>query len=300
MLVELVRTTTQDGLRLDGALSVPSGEIPSGDIPSGAPTSGVAAFLFLHGVGGTFYGGSLFQSLEASMLALGSAVLRVNTRGHGSVNMIATTRGADRYGAAFEIVDECRHDVSGWVDFLLERGYGRVVVVGHSLGAIKSVYAQALAPHPSVVAVIAASPPRLSHAAFQNGPRSAEHFASLAAAREHIASGNPDQLFTATFPFPMLISAATYVDKYGPDERYNFLPLVSKLGVPTLFTYGQLELETGGVAFAGLPEAIADAKTASAKIQVATISGADHFYTGKYDDLAEVLEAWVVESFGSG
>lgn len=285
MLVELVRTTTPDGLRLDGALVVPSGSQP--------PVVAVDAFLFLHGVGGTFYGGSLFQALQSSFLDLGSAVLRVNTRGHGSVTMIATTSGAGRYGAALEVVDECRHDVRAWVDWLVERGYGRIGLVGHSLGAIKSVYATALEPHPNVACVLAASPPRLSYAAFQHGPGAAEHFASLAAARQHLADGQPDALFTASFPFPMLISAATYLDKYGPEERYHFLPYVDRLTAPTLFTYGQVELETGGVAFAGLPEAIRAAASGVTAVRVATVAGADHFYTGKYDELAAVMVDWV-------
>jgi pimeloyl-ACP methyl ester carboxylesterase len=285
MLVELVRTTTKDGLRLDGALSVPVDN----------ETLGVAvdAFVFLHGVGGSFYGGALFQKLQSAFLKLGSAVVRVNTRGHGSVSMIATTGGASRYGAAFEVVDQCRYDVRAWVDCLVERGYQRIGVVGHSLGAIKAVYAIALESHPSVVCVLAASPPRLSYAAFQNSPRSADHFSSIDAARAYVADGKPDQLFTASFPFPMLICAATYLDKYGPDERYHFLPLVSKLSVPTLFTYGQLELESGGVAFAGLPDAIQTAAANVPSIQVTTIPGADHFYTGKYGELATAMADWV-------
>ncbi len=289
MLVELVRTTTRDGLRLDGALSVP----PDNQTLDVA----VDAFVFLHGVGGTFYGGALFQSLETSFLNLGTAVVRVNTRGHGSVSMIATTGGAGRYGAAFEVVDQCRIDVKAWVDWLVERGYRRVGLVGHSLGAIKSVYASALESHPNVACVLAASPPRLSYTAFQNSPRAADHFSSLEDAREHVADGRPNQLFTARFPFPMLICAATYLDKYGPDERYHFLPLVEKLSVPTLFTYGHLELEAGGVAFAGLPDAIQAAATNATSIQVTTIPGADHFYTGKYDELAAVMAAWVRAEF---
>jgi len=284
MLVELVRTTTKDGLRLDGALSVPLDNQP--------PVVAVDAFVFLHGVGGAFYGGALFQTLQTSFLNLGSAVVRVNTRGHGSVSMIATVGGAGRDGAAFEVVDQCRHDVRAWVDWLVERGYDRIGLLGHSLGAIKSVYAEALESHPHVTCVLAASPPRLSYAAFQNGPRSADHFSSITAAREHVAAGRPDQLFTAKFPFPMLLCAATYLDKYGPDERYNFLLHVDKLNVPTLFTYGQSELDSGGVAFAGLPDAIESVVTDATSVQVVTIPGADHFYTGKHDELATVMADW--------
>ena len=128
----------------------------------------------------------------------------------------------------------------------------------------------------------------------QNSPRSSDHFSSIADARAYVADGSPNQLFTARFPFPMLICAATYLDKYGTDERYNFLPLVDKLSLPTLFTYGQIELESGSVAFDGLPDAIAAQATNETSIQITTVPGADHFYTGKYGELADVMAAWVL------
>jgi pimeloyl-ACP methyl ester carboxylesterase len=173
----------------------------------------------------------------------------------------------------------------------------RIGLVGHSLGAIKAVYSAAHAPHPNVATVIAASPPRLSHRAFQVGQRSHDFFESLATARQFMKEGRPEQLFTAKFPFPLLISAASYVDKYG-DERYNILKFVSRVKCPTLFTYGSIELEQGGVAFAGLPDAIDQAVSGAQEagrslVEVVTIPDADHFYTGKYDELAQTAAKWL-------
>lgn len=282
MHVELARTTTSDGLKLDGALSTPTVQ------PS---STRVDALVLLHGVGGSFYSGSMWSALLPPLLDLGVAAVRVNTRGHGSVNMIAGDGGPVRGGAAFEVVDQCRHDIDAWVDFLADRGFERVGLLGHSLGAIKAVYSQAHRPHPNVACVIAASPPRLSYSAFQNSPRSAEHFESISTAKQHIKESRPEALFTARFPFPLLISAASYLDKYGPDERYNILKFVDKLTCPTLFTYGQIELEQGGVAFAGLPDAIRG--TADSGVDIRCIDGADHFYTDRYEALIGAITDWL-------
>ena len=289
MQVELVRARTSDGLRLDGSLALPT--------HLSTDTSTVDAVVLLHGVGGSFFGGAMFDPLAARLVELGIAVLRVNTRGYGAVNMIATDGGATRGGAAFEIVDQCRHDVTAWCDFLVQRGMSRIGLIGHSLGAIKALYASAFATHENVVRVIAASPPRLSHSAFHHDPRSHDFFDSLAVAKQHIQAGHPEQLITARFPFPLLITAASYVDKYG-DERYNILKFVSQVASPALYIYGSIELEHGGVAFAGLPEAIqravrqADAPS-HPKLEVTTIAGADHFYTGKSDELTDVVANWL-------
>ncbi|MEO8495898.1 MAG: alpha/beta hydrolase family protein [Planctomycetota bacterium] len=289
MLVELVRTKTSDGLRLDGSLALAT------DKPAESPV--VDAAILLHGVGGSFFGGALFEPLSERLLELGIAVLRVNTRGYGSVSMIATDGGATRGGAAFEVVDQCRYDINAWCDLLVARGLSRIGLVGHSLGAIKAIYSAAHAPHPHVVKVLAASPPRLSQAAFQAGPRSHDFFESLSTAKQHVKEGRPEHLITAKFPFPLLISAASYVDKYG-DERYNILKFVSQVACPTLFTYGSIELAHGGIAFAGLPDAIQQAvsetQTAGrSKVDVVTIADADHFYTGKHDELAGVAATWL-------
>ena len=285
MLVELVRTKTSDGLRLDGTLALPAAEAD--------PSTIVDAVILLHGVGGSFFSGAMFEPLSARLLAQGVSVLRVNTRGYGAINMIATDGGATRGGAAFEVVDQCRYDVSAWCDLLVERGMSRIGLIGHSLGAIKAVYSAATAPHPKVATVIAASPPRLSHSAFQHGPRSHDFFESLETARRLLKEGHPEQLITAKFPFPLLISAASYVDKYG-DERYNILKYVSQVQCPMSFVYGSIELEQGGVAFAGLPEAIEQAllepdDSGGPAVSVTTIPGADHFYTGKYEELARAV-----------
>ncbi len=292
MLVELVRTKTSDGLRLDGSLAVANADL--------AAPPAVDAVILLHGVGGSFFSGAMFDPLTRRMLDLGISVLRVNTRGYGSINMIATDGGATRGGAAYEVVDQCRYDMNAWCDFLVSRGCSRIGLVGHSLGAIKAIYAAAHAPHSNVVRVVAASPPRLSYSAFQYGPRVPDFLESMATAKQRVNEGHPEQLITVKFPFPMVISAASYVDKYG-GERYNFTKFFTQVRCPLMFTYGSIELEQGGIAFAGLPETIQKTSVEAVdfdatKVSVSTIDGADHFYSGKYDQLTSVVSNWLGEA----
>ena len=282
MFVELVRAKTPDSLHLDGALMTPE---VSNKLP-------VDALLLLHGVGGSFFGGSMFDALSKPLLDEGAAILRVNTRGYGAINMLPTDSGAVRGGAAFETVDHCRYDITGWIQLLVERGYNRIGLLGHSLGAIKAIYHAAHESHANLACVIAASPPRLSSSAFQNGPRSAEYFESISAAKHHISQGSPDSLITVKFPFPLMISAAGYIDKYG-DERYNLVKFVDQISLPTLFTYGSIELEEGGVPFAGMPDAIQDAVAAKPSVTIRIVSQADHFYTGRYSELSTEILGWL-------
>ena len=285
MFVELVRTTTSDGHRLDGSLLSAAPEI--------APRFDVDAFLFLHGVGGNFYAGNLFDHLAQVLSHAGAAVLRANTRGHDSISICWTSVGPLRHGAAYEVVDQCRFDVNAWIGFLQSRGFARIAVLGHSLGAIKAIYSAALENHPAIRCVIACSPPRLSYAAFMNSESQPKFFESLSTARDFVERGQGESLFQAKFPFPILITAAGYIDKYGPDERYNILRYVGQVTKPLLVTYGQKELDQGGVAFAGMPDEISTRKRLDQTLEVISIPNADHVYTGLYDQLSGAILPWL-------
>jgi pimeloyl-ACP methyl ester carboxylesterase len=283
MLVELVRTQTADGLRLDGALrAVDDGRVRK-----------KPAVIVLHGVGGNFYSQGTLDPTIQGLYVAGYPSLAVNTRGHDSVfgAQLGTVR--KRLGAAYEIVDECRLDIAAWIKFLVSRGHERVILLGHSLGAIKAVYAQANDRHAEVIAVMAVSPPRLSYTAFMNAPESVQFFESMSIARELVKEGAGDELFTAKFPFPLLITADSYIDKYGPAERYNILELAPLLKCPALFVYGTKELAQGGIAFASMPEALGKLP-AHAIRDFVTVDGADHFYAGVQEQLAGRVGQWLI------
>jgi pimeloyl-ACP methyl ester carboxylesterase len=290
MLVELVQTTTADGLRLDGAL------LPRRTGSPSAQQIALDAVLCLHGAGSHFYGSSVFPGIAETFAVLGLAVLRVNTRGHDMVSTAASDRGPQRGGGAFEIVDDCRHDVAAWLDFLAERGLARVALVGHSLGAVKAIYAQANAPHDSARGIVAISPPRLSYRHFRNSPRDAEFFAAIKTAEEHVAAGRGETLLEVTFPLPYLITAAGYVDKYGPAERYNFLNYLDRLACPSLFAFGEVELERNA-AFLGLAEAVDKAPPGPSSREVSAIAAANHFYIGQSAALADRIAKWLTKTF---
>ncbi len=290
MLVELVQANTADGVRLDGAL------LPRRGDDAIARRIGLDAVLCLHGAGSHFYGSSIFPGLLDTFAALGLAVLRVNTRGHDIVSTAATERGPKRFGGAFEIVDDCRYDVAAWLDFLAGRGLSRVAVVGHSLGAVKAIYALANAPHDAARGLIAISPPRLSFQHFRNSPRDAEFFAAITTAQEHAAAGRGETLMEVTFPLPYLITAAGYVDKYGPAERYDFLNHIVRIACPSLFLFGELELAQNA-AFFGLAEAVERAPAGPCPRELATIPRANHFYVGVDEALAARVGKWLEATF---
>lgn len=97
------------------------------------------------------------------------------------------------------------------------------------------------------------------------------------------------------FPLPYLVSAAGYLDKYGPEERYNLLNFVDRVACPMLFTFGTIELRRGS-AFEGLPEELPARVRNAHQLKVAIVSGADHFYSSGLGELAGQIEGWLRSS----
>jgi pimeloyl-ACP methyl ester carboxylesterase len=287
MLVDLVRTTTPDRMRLDGALHV---------APSPGTTFDLA--ICLHGVQSNFYSSSLIEGLVEPLIQQGISVLRVNTRGHDGVTAATVADRRRWQGAAFEIVDESRHDVQGWLAWAKDHGYQRVLLLGHSLGAVKCLYTAAYEELPLVAGIAAVSPPRLSYAYFREGFDNDKFFESIAIAESFVQQRKPDAIFQAKFPLPLFITANGYLDKYGPRERYNFLNYLAQVHVPILMVYGTKEL-SASAAFSGIREAIAELDLPTDRFHLVTIEGADHVYNGQHAALGGALVAWL-QSVGHG
>ncbi|HYV34742.1 MAG TPA: alpha/beta fold hydrolase [Gemmataceae bacterium] len=282
MSVNLVQIWTADHLRLDGAFQT-------------APTPGAArlpidAFCLVHGTGGNFYGSSLFDQLGQRLLDLGCSVLRINTRGHDGINTTATQTGGKRLGAAYELVDDCRKDLAAWMSWLRQHAGPRIGLIGHSLGAVKCLYAMAHKPDLAAQLVIALSPPRLSYSWFCSSPEGPKFLESYAEADRGVNDGRPAALLEVKLPLPFVITAAGYVEKYGPDERYNYLRFLASVDCPVLVTLGSVECENN-MAFRGAAEAIGE--LGHRQLAVAMIAGGDHFYTAVRPQLVDHVDAWL-------
>lgn len=293
MLVDLVQVTTRDGVRLDGTYQEPSS--PAGAIP-------VDAFCLVHGTGSNFYGSTLFDGIAERLQALGCGVLRVNTRGHDGISTAVTARGGARAGAAYEVVDDCRHDLAAWMAWLARQAGPRVGLIGHSLGALKCLYAVAQEPQLGPACIVAVSPPRLSYSWFCSSPEKDAFLNDFARAVLLVEQGEPGRLLEVKLPLPFAVTAAGYVEKYGPDERYNYLRFVRSVDCPTLVTFGAVEVENN-MAFRAALDELAELTGRKRSRSVTTIAGADHFYTGVRDVLFRSVESWLqslAPSSGSG
>ena len=279
MQTNLVHVTTSDDVLLSGAYFA----------PSCTSSSSIDAVVFLHGDGSHFYA-PLYLRLGESLAAVGVGCLCGNRRGH---DLVAHGPG-DRSlaGYAFESVNDSRADLRAWLNRLVEFGHQRVALGGHSGGAVRVVYAQAVEHYPEVAAVVAVSPGEYHHRSVISchGDAFVDPFER---AERQVSAGEPDTLSVPGVPWGSMWSAKTYVDCFNPDDRYSVSAHAVTTSCPTLFVFGAEECEG--------PEILPVCSKAcervraldSAHVQVQVISGANHGYENREEVLFGSIKTWL-------
>lgn len=288
-LYELVTTVTTDHVKLHGLFQR----------SSQSPATSIDAAVVLHGLGGNFYSSTLNLRLADALVEMGISVVLANTRGHDGISMSPVGGRAKTIGAAYEIVGDCKHDIFSWVDWLSgKRGFSDVALIGHSLGAIKSLYAQAYSPHDSVKALIGLSATRLCHERLMKSPKGDEFKKWYSMAKDLIQLGKGRELIPVEFPFPTWMSAEAYVSKYGPEDHYDWIRFVDRVQIPTLLMFGERELRDNP-AFDGLWETASEVASRLANFEARQIASANHFYAGVHHRATAAMQKWLALYFQS-
>ena len=278
-LVELVEIRTSDDVPHSGALAVPK---PMGGTPR------FDAVLMMHGAAAAFFE-PFYRNFSAALVERGVATLRANNRGHDVIN-----RGNGRgtlLGVALEIIEDCVIDWNAWLGFLEERGYERILLFGHSLGAVKTAYYLATQRDARVHGCVLASPPRFNTDILLASERGPEFAATIAAAKALVAARRPDDLVTTTFPLKSFSSAQAYLAKYAMGTRFDVFQHVAKIPCPVFALTGERELVDP--VFRDHPAEYAAAREKKPDVEFVVVPDGDHYYTLAQTFAVERLLAWI-------
>jgi len=118
--------------------------------------------IYVHGMTGNFYGGTLQFSIAESIRKEGFSVFSINTRGHDAVSVIRRGRGrkADRFvaGTQMERFEDSALDIDAAIRKLKELGFRKFVLAGHSTGCQKVTYYQYKKRNRSVIGLLLLAP----------------------------------------------------------------------------------------------------------------------------------------------
>ena len=279
MLVELVSLLNDDGLRLDGAFYPPT--------ESADRAGPVDAVLLIHGSRGNFYDGAT-KSMAEDLSAQGYACLPLNTNAHDTAWYNPGSR--EFKGNAFEVLADTCIDLRAGIDHLTERGYRSIGLLGHSMGAVRAAYYAATEDDGRVTAVVPISPVRLSYSYFMESEDAEEFAASIEVARRLIARGEPEGVFRVGHPIPQLFSAASFLDKHGPEEKYNLINHAHGIRVPMLTLNGSLETHSR---LRDMAQDLAAAAVNSPKAETLMVEGGEHSLVNRTTEASDAVLKWL-------
>ena len=209
----------RDGLPLQGVLLV----------PAVSDSTALPAVVLVHGFSGTRLD---LVPWGRELARRGFTALCIDTRGSG----MEWSHGGKLHGAGHERVSEAPLDIGGAVDVLRERGSRQFLLAGNSLGAVKVTYTQAWAPVEDAVGIVPRSGPCFSAEALAADGESFGNW--LRKAEALVAAGHPEAMIEVDRPVPGRFDAATFVEKYGPHGRYDWVENLWRVAVPKLVILG--------------------------------------------------------------
>jgi dienelactone hydrolase len=275
---EIVWIKTDDGIEHDGVVIRPTGT------PNGT------AVVWMHGFTGHFSEPHQIR-IGRYLAERGYLFISGDNRGHHFGASLGEWEGPLRMGGAWwERVSESWIDIKSWLDFAATTfSPERLVLAGHSYGAVKVTWYQGERQDPRLAGLISASGP------VRPPGRRPEMGEALTLAKRMVAEGRGLELL----PFgstgrPGTLSAQTVVDRgqslvdvYGMEDGDS--PL-SKVRCPFLAILGTEEPQIGA------PEDLETLRRnarSSARADTALIEGANHLYHNRELVVADAIYDWL-------
>ncbi len=264
-----------------------------------------ACVIHIHGSYGNFYENFFLSEMSRSYTERGFTFLSIGTRGrdyyadfklkkHGHYDSV-------RVGGIREVFQDCEHDIVAWREYAATLGFSKIVLQGHSLGAMKAVYY--LKHHPkSVAGLVLISPP--DNFGLQNAEYGAQFKDDLATAKEIAASGEnilmPESAYYESITGKSFLSLLAHPHDTGM-FTYSDVALMRQAGLgridcPTLVTFA-----TENEAVVGpLDKCIKALRSVVHRknlLHCELIEGANHNYHFREAELASVISDWLERTF---
>jgi pimeloyl-ACP methyl ester carboxylesterase len=251
------------------------------------------AIIWIHGWGVNFYYPT-YVMIGRALAEHGYTCISANTRMHDLGTVAGYRRGKRiRGGGYWGVPSEEVRDLAAWIDFAEDRGFEKVVLVGHSAGWAAVRRYQAEKRDPRVVGMVLAS----GAVRAETRPTDPEQ---LSEATRLMAAGRGDDLVRdPKRSFPSFISAATFLDIANtPPEFKDFFgfqrpnPGITRIRCPLLAFFGTRGDVGTEEDLKLLRSSIQRQSSGPNRVSTVMIQRADHMYTGEEEQVAKTIAGW--------
>ena len=180
--------------------------------------------ICIHGMCGTIID-NYFATVWGKLLAKNDiGFIYEHNRGHSIENDIVMKDGSfKRCGCMYEIFEDCIYDIDLAIQTAKEKGYKRIILLGHSLGCNKVIYYY-YKKHPNILGMILASAPDMIESHLLIEP---DYEELLKEAKENIDKNQPTKLLHKMIEDYMYMSSQTYYNWFHKNSNLNNLPIIS-------------------------------------------------------------------------
>lgn len=203
-------------------------------------------------------------------------------------------------GSSYELFEDCVLDIEGIVNWVKERGYNHIVLEGHSYGCNKAVYYYTQKQDESIKMMVLLAPCDI--------PKEVENYTGkdyqtcISKAKELIENGKEEELIDFCVFVNGKISAKTFYtdllynctcDFFRYREREEKSPILNQIEIPVFIPFGDKD---ECVLTQPIEDVIYYLQNNLKNCEIKVIKDADHAYTGKYDELEEVIDTYLKEN----
>lgn len=221
-----------------------------------------------------------------------------HNRGHSIENDIVMMDGSfKRYGCMYEIFEDCIYDIDLAIQTAKDKGYKRIILLGHSYGCNKVIYYY-YKKHPNILGIILASAPDMISSHLLLEP---DYKELLSEAKKNIDNSEPTKLLHKMIEDYMYMSSLTYYNWYNENSNLDNLPVISNkehweqfetIDVPILTFSGSNEED-----YYQHLDLLKDRALNCKNFEYKIIDNTGHTYKNKEKEIANFIFNWINKNF---
>lgn len=283
MKQELVRINSIDEIEQPGILYTPNEDTDK-------------IVIHVHGLNGNFYENRFLDILAKSYTDKNYAFLTFNNRGRDFITELLKGNDFTIIGGSLERFKDCILDIDGVVNWVKEKGYKEIILEGHSYGCNKVLYYYKHRKDDNIKKIVLLAPCDIP----SEGKKflSEEEYTKAKEESTRLVQENKEnELIDFSVMANGKIAAGTYFNDFLPNGENDFIRYVdgingksevlNSIDIPTLVIFEDVD-ECVLTQPIDVVKKYLKNNLSNCNIQI--IEGADHSYTGRYEELGKVIK----------
>lgn len=252
--------------------------------------------IHVHGLCGNFYENRFIDTLAKTYTNKGISFLTFNNRGTNFISELLKGNDYEVIGGCYEKFTDSLLDIEGTINYAKEIGYNEVILEGHSYGCNKVVYYYTKKKDEIIKKIVLLAPCDISQECVKFLSKE-EYEIAKNESKKLVSEGKASELIDFSVNANGKISAGTYYNDFLPGGENDFIKyrdgidsksdILNSIDIPVLIIFGD---EDECVLTQNIDIIKKYLHNNIKKCNIQIISGANHSYTDKYEELEENIK----------